>query len=142
LPPPVAIGWGLLALLLLILAAMLALAPRSVVSVLPGAARLYAMMGKPVGLGLAIQNVHYSWVEADGAPVLTVEGTLANLSGAPVTVPGVVIVLLDEAGKPISEVTAPKPVPLDAGASMPFKAQISSPPKTVRGLKVSLAKAG
>ena len=49
--PDVAIGWGALALLLVMLAALLALAPKTVVSVLPGAAELYAMLGKPVRAG-------------------------------------------------------------------------------------------
>ena len=36
LPPPVAIGWGVLALLLIMLGAFVALSPKTVVSVLPG----------------------------------------------------------------------------------------------------------
>src|SRR4029079_16770550 len=54
--PKVAVGWGALVVLLAILAALLALAPKTVVSVLPGTGRLYAMLGKPVSLrGLDIQ---------------------------------------------------------------------------------------
>src|SRR6185312_15714356 len=60
LPPAVAIGWGVLALVLIILAAFVALSPKTVVSVLPGAAKLYDMMGKPVNVGLKIENVHSS----------------------------------------------------------------------------------
>jgi len=140
--PPVAIGWGLLALLLIILAAMLALARTSVVSALPGAARLYAMLGKPVALhALAIQDVHYAWVDAAGAPVLSVQGNIVNLTSGTVTVPDVVIALQDDSGKEISAFTT-KVAPLVAGARAPFTAQISSPPKTVRSLKVRFAKAG
>jgi predicted Zn finger-like uncharacterized protein len=141
LPPRVAIGWGLLSLLLLILAALFMLAPRSVVGVLPGAARLYAMMGMEVGGGVAIQDVHYAWLDNNGAPVLKVEGTLVNLSSDPISVPGVVIVLQEDTGNPVGQVSA-KFAPLAGGARVPFTAQIDSPPKTVRSLKVSIAKAG
>ena len=136
--PVVAIGWGALALLLVILAAMLALAPKTVVSVLPGATRLYAMMGKPVG-GLAIQDVHVAWNDAGPAPVLTVEGTIVNLSSGTLDVPPLVIALQDATGKQIAEFTS-KVAPLAAGARAPFTAQVPSPP-TVSSLKVHFAKA-
>jgi hypothetical protein len=139
--PVVAIGWGALALLLVILAALLALAPKTVVSVLPGAARLYAMLGKPVSLGgLAIQDVHTAWNDAGGAPVLTVEGTIVNLTSGTLDIPPLVIALEDESGKQIAEFTA-NVAPLDAGARAPFTAQIPSPPNTVSSLKVRFAKA-
>jgi hypothetical protein len=137
--PVVAIGWGALALLLVILAAMLALAPKTVVSVLPGATRLYAMMGKPLG-GLAIQDVHTAWNAAGGAPVLTVEGTIVNLTSGNLDVPPLVIALEDASGKQIAEFTS-KVAPLAAGAGAPFTAQIPSPPNTVSRLKVHFAKA-
>ena len=41
-PPPVAIGWGALTLFLVFLSAFVALAPSTVVSILPGASRLYS----------------------------------------------------------------------------------------------------
>jgi predicted Zn finger-like uncharacterized protein len=137
--PVVAIGWGALALPLVILAAMLALAPKTVVSVLPGATRLYAMLGKPVG-GLAIQDVHTAWNDAGAAPVLTVEGTIVNLSSGTLDAPPLVIALQDATGKQIAEFTS-KVAPLAAGARAPFMAQIPSPPSTVSSLKVRFAKA-
>ena len=136
--PVVAIGWGALALLLVMIAAMLALAPKTVVSVLPGATRLYAMMGKPVG-GLTIEDVHVTWNNAGPAPVLTVAGTIVNLSSGTLGAPPVVIALQDETGKQIAEFTS-KVAPLAAGARSPFTAQIPSPP-TVSSLKVHFAKA-
>lgn len=136
--PVVAIGWGALALLLVIIAAMLALAPKTVVSVLPGATRLYAMMGKPVG-GLAIQDVHVTWNNAGPAPVLTVAGTIVNLSSGTLGAPPLVIALQDATGKQIAEFTS-KVAPLAAGARSPFTAQVPSPP-TVSSLKVHFAKA-
>jgi hypothetical protein len=141
LPPPVAIGWGVLALLLIILAAMIALAPKTVVSVLPGAARLYAMLGKPVNTrGLAIQNVQPAWSDADGQRVLQVTGEIVNLTSSEVSVPTVVIALQDKTGKELSQYTA-KVLPLAAGGKSPFTVQIPSPPETVSALKVRFAKA-
>ena len=118
---------------------MLALAPKTVVSVLPGATRLYAMLGKPVG-GLAIQDVHTAWNEAGAAPVLTVEGTIVNLSSGTLDAPPLVIALQDATGKQIAEFTS-KVAPLAAGARAPFTAQIPSPPSTVSSLKVRFVKA-
>jgi predicted Zn finger-like uncharacterized protein len=140
-PPVVAIGWGVFALLLVILAAILALAPKAVVSALPGATRLYAILGRPVNLrGLAVQDVHYAWTDVGGGLVLKVEGNIVNLTSGNVDVPPVVIALEDASGKQISEFTT-KVAPLAAGARTPFAAQIPSPPNTVRSLKVRFAKA-
>jgi predicted Zn finger-like uncharacterized protein len=139
--PVVAIGWGVLALLLVILAAILALAPKAVVSALPGATRLYAILGRPVNLrGLAVQDVHYAWTDVGGGLVLKVEGNIVNLTSGNVDVPPVVIALEDASGKQISEFTT-KVAPLAAGARTPFTVQIPSPPDTVRSLKVRFAKA-
>src|SRR6476620_96044 len=141
LPPAVAIGWGVLALLLIMLAALLALAPKTVLSVLPGAARLYALMGKPATTGgLAIQNVHSAWSNADGQNMLQVTGEIANLTSSEVGVPTVVVALQDKTGKELSQATA-KVLPIGVGAKSPFMVQIPSPPENVSSLKVRFAKA-
>jgi hypothetical protein len=141
LPPPVAIGWGVLALVLLILAAMVALAPKTVVSVLPGASRLYAMMGSPVNSDkLAIVDVSSGWAVAGGQQVLKVEGVVVNLTAGDLAVPIVVISMLDENGAKLSEVGTKVP-PLAAGARSPFAVQIPTPPGAVRSVKVGFAKA-
>jgi hypothetical protein len=141
LPPPVAIGWGALALFLLIIAALVAMAPKTVVSMLPGANRLYAMFGSPVVSNeLAIVDVKSSWAVAGGQQVLQVEGNVVNLTGGNVTVPIVVISMLDEKGATLSEVGT-KVAPLAAGAKGPFAVQIPTPPEAVRSVKVDFAKA-
>src|SRR6476620_7986336 len=141
LPPAVAIGWGALALLLIMLAALLALAPKTVLSVLPGAARLYALMGKPANTGgLAIQNVHSAWSNADGQNMLQVTGEIANLTSSEVGVPTVVVALQDKTGKELSQATA-KVLPIGVGAKSPFMVQIPSPPENVSSRKVRFAKA-
>jgi predicted Zn finger-like uncharacterized protein len=140
-PSTVALGWGLLALLLGGLLALVILAPKAVVSALPGAARLYAMVRMPVSArGLDIQDVHYAWNDAGGNPVLTVVGNVVNLTAGDIAVPPVEIALQDEAGRELTVVTAGV-APLAAGARAPFAAQIPSPPDSLRRIKVRFAKA-
>jgi predicted Zn finger-like uncharacterized protein len=141
LPPPVAIGWGAFVLFLLIIAALVAMSPKTVVSMLPGANRLYAMLGSPVASNtLAIVDVRSSWTVAGGQQVLQVEGNIVNLTGGDVTVPIVVISMQDENGATLSEVGTKVP-PLAAGAKGLFAVQIPTPPPAVRSVKVGFAKA-
>lgn len=73
-PPPVAIGWGALTLFLVLLFAFVALAPSTVVSILPGASRLYS--GSP---SLDLQDVQFSWDATNiESPVMMVEGQIVN----------------------------------------------------------------
>ena len=139
LPPAVAIGWGVLALLLAMLAAFVALSPKTVVSVLPGAAKLYDMMGKPVNVGLKIENVHSSWSDAGGQRVLQVDGDIINPTASEVSVPTVVVALQDNAGKELTQATASL-LSLAAGAKTSFTLQIPGAPENVSSLKVSFAK--
>jgi predicted Zn finger-like uncharacterized protein len=140
LPPAVAIGWGVLALLLIMLAAMIALAPKTVVSLLPGSARLYAMMGRPVSsLGLKIDNVRSAWSDTGGQRVLQVDGVIINQTSGEVSVPPVEIALQDKSGKQLSQVTT-RVLPLGAGAKSPFRVEIPGAPETVSSLKVRFAK--
>jgi predicted Zn finger-like uncharacterized protein len=141
LPPVVAIGWGVLALLLLLLAALVAMAPKTVVSLLPGSARLYSMMGMNVNpLGLSIENVRSAWNDAGPERVLQVDGDVVNLTAGDVKVPEVVVSLQDASGKELLQATADV-MPLGAGAKSPFTVQIPSPPDNVSNLQVSFAKA-
>ena len=62
----------------------LVLAPSAVMSVLPGAARLYALFGAPVGAhGLGFEGVRYGWTSEGGQTVLEVQGDVVNLTAAP-----------------------------------------------------------
>ena len=140
LPPAVAIGWGVLALLLIMLAAMVALSPKTVVSLLPGSARLYAMMGKPVSaLGVKIENVRSAWSYAGAQLVLQVDGDIVNLTAKEVVVPTVEITLQDKSGKQLSQSTA-NVLALGAGAKTSFSVQIPGAPENVSSLKVRFAK--
>jgi len=142
-PPIVAIGWGMLALIVAIVAGLFALAPSTTVSILPGAAKVYSLLGMPVGAqGLAFEGVRYGWSNDGSQTVLEVQGNVKNTSGATMTVPTVVIALRDEKGEEISEwTTEVGEAELSAGEEAPFLRQIPSPPSNVRSLKVRFAKA-
>jgi predicted Zn finger-like uncharacterized protein len=139
----VALGWLVLILFVAGVIGTLALAPSAVMSVLPGAARLYALVGMPVGAhGLAFEGVRYGWTNEGGQTVLEVQGDIVNLTSSPVDVPTVVIALRDENGEEISEWTTEiGEEELGAGEHAPFLRQIPSPPSNVRSVKVRFAKA-
>ncbi|MGH6832683.1 MAG: zinc-ribbon domain-containing protein, partial [Methyloceanibacter sp.] len=142
-PNIVTIGWLVLALIVASVIGTLVLAPSAVMSVLPGAARLYALFGAPVGSeGLAFEGVRYGWTGEGGQTVLEVQGNVVNLTSSPVDVPTVVIALRDEKGEEISEWTTEiGEEELGAGEHAPFLRQIPAPPSNVRSVKVRFAKA-
>jgi len=139
----VAMGWGILAVLVALVAGLFLLAPNMTVSMLPGAARVYSLIGMPVGAqGLAFEGVRYGWTNDGSQTVLEVQGSVRNTSSTTMTVPTVVIALRDEKGEEISEWTTEVGAEqLAAGEEAPFLRQIPSPPSNVRSLKVRFAKA-
>jgi predicted Zn finger-like uncharacterized protein len=139
----VTLGWLVLALVVAGVLGAFVFAPKAVTSVLPGATRIYDMLGIQVGTnGLALQGVRYGWSTDGGQTVLEVQGNVVNTGSATVTVPDVVIALRDEKGDEISEwTTEVGESELAAGQQAPFLRQIPSPPSNVRSLKVGFAKA-
>jgi predicted Zn finger-like uncharacterized protein len=142
-PSIVTIGWLVLALIVAGVIGTLAFAPSAVMSVLPGAARLYALFGAPVSAkGLDFEGVRYGWTNEGGQNVLEVQGDVVNNTSNPVDVPTVVIALQDESGDEISQwTTEVGEEELAAGEHAPFLRQIPSPPSNVRSVKVRFAKA-
>jgi hypothetical protein len=141
--PIVTIGWGVLALLIAIVVGLFAFAPSTTVALLPGAARVYSLLGIPVGAqGLAFEGVRYGWTNDGSQTVLEVQGNVRNTSSTTMAVPTVIIALRDEKGEEISEwTTEVGAAELGAGEEAPFLRQIPSPPSNVRSLKVRFAKA-
>jgi len=142
-PSIVTIGWLVLALVVTGVIGMLAFAPSTVTSMLPGASRLYALFGVSVGAqGLDFEDVRYSWTNNGGQTVLQVEGNVVNLTSSARTVPTLTIALHDANDEEISawttEIGAEQ---LGAGERAPFLRQISSPPSNVSSVKVHFAKA-
>ena len=142
-PSAVAIGWLALGLFVAVVIGTFAFAPSAVMTVLPGAARLYAMFGMGAGSrGLAFESVRYGWSSQGGQTVLEVQGDVVNNTSSPANVPTVVIALRDEGGDEISQwTTEVGEAELKAGEHAPFLRQIPSPPSNVRSVEVRFAKA-
>jgi hypothetical protein len=141
-PLAVAIGWLVLALFVASVIGTFVLAPSAVVSVLPGASRLYTLFGAPVGLdGIAFEGVRYGWTSEGGQDVLEVQGDVVNNTSSRVAVPTLVIALQDELGNEVSRwTTEAGEQELAAGEHASFLRQIPSPPSNVRSVKVHFAK--
>jgi hypothetical protein len=139
----VALGWLALALFVAGVIGALAYAPSAIMSVLPGASRLYALVGMPVGAGgLTLEQVRYGWTNDGSQSVLEVQGDVVNVTSSPVAVPTVVITLRDAGGAEISEWTTEiGEEQLAGGERAPFLRQIPSPPSNVRSVAVRFAKA-
>jgi hypothetical protein len=142
-PSIVTIGWLVLALFVASVIGTFALAPSAVMSVLPGAGRLYALFGLPVGArGLTFEGVRYGWTSNGGQPVLEIQGDVVNTTSSTLAVPAVMIALHDADGEEISawttEIGAEQ---LAGGERAPFLRQIPSPPSNVSSVKVHFVKA-
>jgi hypothetical protein len=125
----VAIGWLVLALVVASVIGTLVLVPLAVVSVLPGATRLYTFLGAPVGLdGLAFRGLRYGWTSE--------YNTLSS-----VAVPIVVMALQDGRGNEVSKwTTETSKQELAAREHASFLRQIPSPPSNVRSVEVHFVK--
>ncbi len=139
----VAIGWLALILCIGLIVGTLVFAKGTVLSVLPGAQRLYGMFGGgSVASGLTFTDVRYGWSNEGGQTVLEIQGDVVNSSSSPAAVPQVVIALRDDKDNEISEwTTEPGADELAPGEHASFLRQIPSPPSNVRSVKVRFAKA-
>jgi hypothetical protein len=139
----VVLGWLALALFVAGVIGALAYAPSAIMSVLPGASRLYSLFGMEAGSGgLTLEQVRYGWTSDGSQSVLEVQGDVVNVTSSPVAVPTVVIALRDAGGTEISEWTTEiGEEQLQGGERAPFLRQIPSPPSNVRSVAVRFAKA-
>jgi predicted Zn finger-like uncharacterized protein len=109
-----------------------------VVSTFPDLAGLYAMAGLPVNLrGLEFKDMETVETTDDGIPQLIVRGTIENVTGDKVTVPRLRLAVRGLSGREIFVWTAvPAKPELAAGESLPFLAQLASPPAEGREIAV------
>jgi hypothetical protein len=120
---------GLVALQLAAVAAIL-LGRAEVVRVLPETASLFRTIGLPVNLrGLAFAGVKTRTEIQDGVAVLIVEGRIESESDSAVMVPPLRFALHDAAGAELyAWTTLVDAATLGPGESLPFRAQMASPP--------------
>jgi predicted Zn finger-like uncharacterized protein len=109
-----------------------------VVSYVPDLAGLYAMAGLPVNLrGLEFKDMETVETTDDGIPQLIVRGTIENVTAYKVAVPRLRLAVRGISGREIFVWTAvPAKPELDAGESLPFLAQLASPPAEGREIAV------
>lgn len=102
----------------------------TVVSAVPDLAGLYAVAGLPVNLrGLSFEEIATQEKVEDGVPQLAVRGTIRNVTGDSVPVPRLRLAVLNRSGREIFVWTAvPSRSELGPGETLPFFAQIASPP--------------
>jgi predicted Zn finger-like uncharacterized protein len=126
-------SWPGLPAVILVLAALLAALVNwraSVVHVLPQTASLFSAVGLAVNVrGLSFDNVKTSVESREGAMVLVVEGTIANLTRQTLEVPRLRFAVRNGPGYEVYAWTAlPAQSALAPGDSVPFRTRLASPP--------------
>ncbi|HEY1961616.1 MAG TPA: DUF3426 domain-containing protein [Rhizomicrobium sp.] len=137
-------GWiGLAAILLLIVWG--GVRYRDVIAgVWPQTSSLYAALGMPVNVrGIAFAGVSYRRETEAGQPVLTVNGTLVNVSGRDVPVPRIEVTLTDDSRHKVDHwVFSPGVPQLKPGQRIAFATRRTNPPSEARHLEMEFAEAG
>lgn len=110
----------------------------AVVSYVPDLAGLYSFVGLPVNLrGLEFRDMETVETTNDGIPQLIVRGTIENVTEDKVAVPRLRLAVRGISGREIFVWTAvPAKSELEAGESLPFLAQLASPPAEGREIAV------
>lgn len=134
-------GWAGVAASLLVVIAAAFLFRVDVVEAWPRAAGAYAAVGLDVDpVGLAVEELEAELIEADGAPVLVVEGLVRNTAGADRAAPALTAQVLDATGAVLAEwsLTLESPA-LSAGAAERFRSTFPAPPEAGARVEVVLA---
>jgi predicted Zn finger-like uncharacterized protein len=107
----------------------------------PGAGRLYADIGMPVGRqSLAIRELHTALTRINGEVFLGVEGVILNQRQEETAVPPIRLAILDAAGNELyTWQIAPARHALQGGDSLPFRARLAAPPADGRDVVAHFA---
>lgn len=110
----------------------------AVISYVPDLAGLYSTVGLPVNLrGLEFRDMETVETTDDGIPQLIVRGTIENVTEDKVAVPRLRLAVRGISGREIFVWTAvPAKSELEGGESLPFLAQLASPPAEGREIAV------
>jgi len=130
----------------MIAVAVLILARDPIVSVVPGAERIYGMVGlsgEELGAGLDIRDVSSTREPTGDSESLVIEGVIANTSNGSRNVPLVRVALFDADDEELQFVTvSPDELALPPGESIDFMARLENPAATARRIKVTFAPRG
>lgn len=110
----------------------------SVVSALPGAARLYAAAGYPVNLrGLEFVNVTFEQGVENGLSVLAIRGEVMNITDAALPVPEIRFALRNDSDLEIYHWTGKaQALELPPAGKAPFLTRLATPPATAASVQV------
>ena len=127
----------------MIAVAVLILARDPIVSVVPGAAKIYGMVGlsgEELGAGLDIRDVSSTREPTGDSETLVIEGVIANTSNGPRDVPLVRVARFDADNEELQFVTvSPDQLALPPGETIDFMARLENPAATARRIKVTFA---
>jgi hypothetical protein len=115
----------------------------AIVRAAPATARLFAAIGLPVNLrGLALADVQAQLSDADGKPMLTVEGSIVNLREQTMGAPPMRIALRDAEKHEIYVWTAQAlAAKLGPGERATFRTRLAAPPLGARDIIVRFSAA-
>jgi hypothetical protein len=127
----------------MIAVAVLILARDPIVAVVPGAAKIYGMVGlsgEALGAGLDIRDVSSTREPTGDSETLVIEGVIANTSNGSRNVPLVRVALFDADNEELQFVTvSPDQLALPPGETIDFMARLENPAATARRIKVTFA---
>ncbi len=146
-PPPrkksraVVVGWILLLLFVVGIAAGGWFGRQEIVARFPQLGDAYALIGVPVepsGPTLKLGDVDLSSEVIDGDTVITVRGVVSNISQRKQQIPTLRAQLTDSAGEVLAEWTFESPQSeLDVGAVVAFQTETRNPPKGAQNLGIT-----
>lgn len=141
-----AVGAGWVGLGVLVVAVFLGafLFRQKIVGVWPQSASVYSALGLKVNAaGLQFEDYAYHQDVQDGQVVLTVTGSIRNITNHELPVPQVRVGLADNERRELYHWTfAPEVMTLRPGQRTRFVTRLSSPPQGARQLNLRFAKAG
>lgn len=113
----------------------------SIVAAAPDLAGLYRAAGMPVNLrGLEFRNLTVRREEDGGRAVLMVSGDIENVTGREVAIPAIRLAIRADAGHEIYAWSVePEETRVGAGASIPFRTRIDTPPPDARDVVARFA---
>lgn len=127
----------------MIAVAVLILARDPIVAVVPGATKIYGMVGlsgEELGAGLDIRDVSSAREPTGDSETLVIEGVIANTSNGPRNVPLVRVALFDADNEELQFVmVSPDQIALPPGETIDFMARLENPAATARRIKVTFA---
>jgi len=139
------IGWVVLMVVFVGLLAGGLFGRDMIIAAWPPAEKLYQTIGlaePPPGYGLDLGNIKSSTKKEGDKLILTITGTITNISEDPQPVPKLRGALLDAKRKPIHDwIFEPPRSAIGSGGKLNFSTRVPNPPATARGLAVTFMEA-